>query len=273
MDVSQKSDKGYWHGYLEFYERHFPQAINGLIVEFGVQNGYSIRSLAERFPDAKIIGVDIVEQKSLWPVQDNISYHQLDQGSESDIVSFFKNVGTPTLIIDDGSHLPSHQSRCLKHGFASLKNGGIYVLEDIHSNLPDHYLYKEENPDKNKSRGLFGRKPRTLLRKRGSGLDALQTSLTILLAFDHLKRMGHHEAPHSQLLKLTDDGYFSVDALGTLYNSIEEIHFYRRATLPSACRSCGSTNFQYNTYACECGMNLYYLCDSISVILRKKVAA
>ena len=88
MDVSQESDKGYWHGYLEFYEKHFPQVINGLIVEFGVQQGYSLRYLAEKFPNAKIVGVDILEQKSSWPVQNNISYCQVDQGSESDIVSF-----------------------------------------------------------------------------------------------------------------------------------------------------------------------------------------
>lgn len=270
MDVSQKSDKEYWHGYIKFYERHFPQEVRGLIVEFGVQNGYSIRFLAERFPDARIVGVDILAQKSSWPVQDNISYRQLDQSSESDIISLFNSIEAPSLIIDDGSHFPSHQSRCLKHGFAALGSGGIYVVEDIQSSLPDHYLYKEEYSGKNKPRGLFGSKPRTLLKNKDSHLEALQTTLTILLAFDHLKRMRNQSIPIAHLMELSKGGYFNAEELASLYDSIDEIYFYRRTTLPTACRNCGSTDFEYNAYACACGMNLFYLCDSMSVILRKR---
>ena len=48
------SDKSFWHGYLSFYESHLPRNIEGLIVEFGVFKGNSIRWLSQKYPEAKI---------------------------------------------------------------------------------------------------------------------------------------------------------------------------------------------------------------------------
>ena len=183
MNFAGQSDKGFWHGYIDFYEKYFPESIGGLIVELGVFKGDSIRWLSERFKKARIIGADILEQQASWPIGEQISYRRIDQGSEIGIASFFKEIDAPELIIEDGSHIPSHQSRCFKHGFAALKPGGIYVLEDINTSLPQHPIYRKS----------LWKSPRLekLFRKFQRGkAKYVQTSLSVILAFEHLKKIG-----------------------------------------------------------------------------------
>ena len=107
------SDKAFWHAYVDFYARHFPADIDGLVVEFGVLNGNSIRWLSERFPSADLVGVDILPVQATWPQGPRIRYAQVDQDSEAQMAAFFAGIAAPRLIIEDGSHFPRHQSRCL----------------------------------------------------------------------------------------------------------------------------------------------------------------
>lgn len=37
------------------------------------------------------------------------------------------------MIVDDGSHIPSHQMASWHYLFKTLKPGGIYVIEDLHT--------------------------------------------------------------------------------------------------------------------------------------------
>jgi hypothetical protein len=170
------SDKSFWHGYIDFYEPYLPQNILGNIVEFGVFNGHSIQWLMERYPHANIVGVDILPTQAEWPQAPQVRYVQLDQGSEKQIASFFAGIPAPALIIEDGSHIPEHQSRCLKHGLKKLTPGGTYILEDIHTSHPEHILFKRE----------FG--SRSIMERIGlKPIKPAQTSLSILLAVEHIR--------------------------------------------------------------------------------------
>lgn len=257
LDFAGQSDKSFRHGYIDFYENYFPKSIGGLIIEFGVLQGDSIRWLAKRFINANILGLDIVEQKKSWPTGERIAYRKIDQGSEEDIKALFKDIDAPELIIEDGSHIPSHQLRCFKHGFAALKPGGMYILEDIHTSLPEHSIYQEW---KNSLPGA----------ENGVEASALQTSLTIILAFEHLKRLQKEKLSHEELDSLSKDEYFSHKELRDLYAQIDSIHVYRRATLPTGCPQCRSTEFNYNAYRCKCGAYLYDLGDSMAAVIIKK---
>jgi hypothetical protein len=125
LPIISQSDKFFWHGYIDFYLSHLPKKIIGNIVEFGVFKGNSIRWLLEQFPDSKCIyGIDILPQQKSWPISQRVIYKQLDQNKEDQVRSFFDEIESPSLIIEDGSHLPSHQSRCLKHGMNALESGG-----------------------------------------------------------------------------------------------------------------------------------------------------
>ncbi len=256
----RQSDKFFWHGYVDFYNTFLPANIKGHIIEFGVFNGHSIRWLMEKYPESEITGVDILETRQEWPVCNRVHYACLDQGHDGAIASFFEDMDAPDLIIDDGSHIPSHQSRCLKYGFRKLKSGGIYILEDIHTSFPSHDLFKKE----------FGAKHRFLRRnQRRGGIRRVQTALSILLAFDQIKRNGNKALTAAHLDRLAVAGPFSRDDVVFMFENIASIHVYKRATLPSACFSCGAEIFDYLEFKCVCGEELLSLADSMSVLICK----
>lgn len=266
----QESDKAFWHGYLAFYEHHLPEDIDGIIIEFGVFKGASIRWLLHRFPSARIIGVDIVPQSPDWPIDPRVQYATVDQGRPEDVAQFFADVTTPFLIIEDGSHIPSHQSSCLREGMAALAPGGIYILEDIHTSHPAHKLYESECRAEMRwwERGLH------CLKRRWCASDPItfkQTALSVLLGFDHLKRLDRESLDAEDLAWLAAGSHFNSSDILTLYRDIEEIHSYRRATLPSVCYRCKSTKFRYHSFKCECGTDLFLGPDSMSMILHKRL--
>jgi hypothetical protein len=62
--------------------------------------------LAERFPDAGIVGVDIVPPQPSWPQSESIEYLQVDQGDRSAIRELFRTLGrTFNLVIEDVADL------------------------------------------------------------------------------------------------------------------------------------------------------------------------
>ncbi|RZJ11108.1 MAG: class I SAM-dependent methyltransferase [Rubrivivax sp.] len=241
------SDKSFWHAYVDFYAQHFPADVHGLVVEFGVLNGNSIRWLSERFPSAQLIGADILPVQPSWPQSERIRYAQVDQDSETQVATFLAGIEPPRLLIEDGSHIPRHQSRCLRLGFEKLASGGLYVLEDIHTSHPAHSLFQ----------GEFGH------------VDRAQTSLHVLLAFDHAKRLGLAELNDSRLDRLAGP-HFTRDQLQALYAKVDSISVYKRSTLPTQCWRCGSTEFDYLSWCCTCGEPLMASADSMTIVLRKK---
>lgn len=241
------SDKAFWHAYVDFYARHFPADIDGLVVEFGVLNGNSIRWLSERFPRADLLGVDILPVQPTWPQGPRIRYAQVDQDSEAQMAAFFAGIPAPRLLIEDGSHFPRHQSRCLRLGLDKLASGGLYVLEDIHSSHPEHSLFQAEF----------------------AAVGRAQTALHVLLAFDHAKRLGQAVLTQAQLDRLAGS-HFGPSQLQTLYAQIASVHVYKRATLPTQCWRCGSTDFDYLSWHCQCGVPLMGNADSMSIVLHKR---
>jgi hypothetical protein len=254
------SDKSFWHGYIDFYEPYLPQNILGNIVEFGVFNGHSIQWLMERYPHANIVGVDILPTQAEWPQAPQVRYVQLDQGSEKQIASFFAGIPAPALIIEDGSHIPEHQSRCLKHGLKKLTPGGTYILEDIHTSHPEHILFKRE----------FG--SRSIMERIGlKPIKPAQTSLSILLAVEHILRSGRQTPTQAELEKMGAGPHFSTADILQLFEEIQSVHVYKRTTLPTSCFNCGSSLFEFNSLKCICGVDLLSAADSMSIVIRKRL--
>ncbi len=143
------SDKHYWHRYTDTYEAAFAKLGEVTeILEFGVFRGDSITWLAERFPRARIVGVDIVPAAPDWPHADRIEYVQLDQGDRAALHTMFATLARRfDLIIEDGSHIPQHQASCLVEGLPHVPPGGLYVLEDSHTSQPDNTVFAELSAD------------------------------------------------------------------------------------------------------------------------------
>jgi len=239
------SDKFFWHRYVDFYEGAFSELGHvSAILEFGVYKGASIRWLAERFPDARIVGCDILRQRTDWPVSRRIEYAQVDQGSVEQLRALFRRLDTPfDLIIEDGSHQFLHQRNCLVESISHLRDRGMYILEDIHVSHPSHPNY------------------------RALGRDGLIGPLHFLLAIEHFKVTGL-EMDDRTIHQLGGDSVFTPEDVALLFRKIQRIDIYKRATLPHRCFYCGRSDFDYAKLSCRCGANLYGESDSISAILR-----
>jgi hypothetical protein len=244
------SDRHYWHRYTDRYE----QALASLgvvrnVLEFGVLEGASIRWLQHRFPEAGIVGVDIIAPRPAWPRNDRIAYAQADQGDSRAIGAMFESLGRQyDLIIDDGGHLPPDQASCLIKGFPFVRPGGLYIIEDIHSSHPHHPDFRQYNP------------------------PGVANCLHVLLAMQHLKDRRQLLTPEITAT-LTTPGFFSPDDLQYLFGNIQTMDLYKRTSLPLRCYRCGSDSFDYKQLRCSCGADIYAATDSMSFILRKTDSA
>jgi hypothetical protein len=124
-----------WIHYLDIYERHFAVYRNTPVrmLEIGVAEGGSLEMWREYFgPDATIFGIDVNPECETLTTPPN----QVRIGSQDDpdfLRSVVNEIGTPDIILDDGSHRASHQRVSFDTLFPLLRFGGLYVLEDLHT--------------------------------------------------------------------------------------------------------------------------------------------
>ena len=124
-----------WTHYLDIYHRHF-QAYRRkpvTIVEFGVLHGGSLQMWKKYFGRrARIIGVDI-EPKCKQFEEKQIEIIIGDQENRSFLRKLRKEIGSIDIIIDDGGHTMKHQNTTFEEMWPALKDGGVYLIEDLHT--------------------------------------------------------------------------------------------------------------------------------------------
>jgi hypothetical protein len=237
------SDKVFWHRYVEFYESEF--ALLGdvsRVLEFGVLDGRSIRWLADRFPGARIVGGDLLSPRPEWPSSPRIEYATVDQGSIDQVRALLDRLAVRfDLIIDDGSHLPIHQRNCLVECLPHLRDGGMYVVEDIHTSHPAHEFYRQ------------------------LGTPQAIGPLHLLLAIEHLKSAGADLEP--AIVRRLAGGLFSAEDVERIFRRTARVRFHRRASLPLRCYRCGRSDYDYAALRCRCGVDLYAAADSITAVI------
>lgn len=143
-------------GYTQHYEQLLSEVRNDFtkVLEIGVETGRSHRLWLEYFPNAKIYGYDIFEygydelqrlQKDN-PFLDRSVMFKGDQSNVEDLNRFKSEHGNNfNMIIDDGGHTMEQMQTSLNHLWDSVKPGGIYVIEDLHScsgQWPELYGYQ-----------------------------------------------------------------------------------------------------------------------------------
>lgn len=133
------------HNYVALYEKYIGHLRNVSfnLLEIGMgnypTNGYSMRMWLDYFPKAHIDVVDIIPGNFKCDFEydkSRISFHQLDQSNPNTLAAFCKKSAKKyDVIIDDGSHIPTHQILTFNIFFENiLNNGGIYVIEDLFDN-------------------------------------------------------------------------------------------------------------------------------------------
>lgn len=136
-----QTDKGnlkpYGNDYANFYDNWFSQTKIEVknICEIGIDNGGSLKSYYDYFPNAYIIGLDI-NDKSQYQ-NDRISTKIVDQSNITDLKKFvsfcLNNDILFDFILDDGSHDVQHQQLTFGYFFKLIKPGGLYIIEDLGS--------------------------------------------------------------------------------------------------------------------------------------------
>lgn len=116
---------------LSFYARYLePMRESSVrVLEIGVLNGASLRTWHDYFPRGSIVGVD-VNPDALAHVGDRISIEIGSQSRERDL-KHIASLGPFDLVVDDGSHIWSHQIRTFQLLAPAVRPGGFYVIEDI----------------------------------------------------------------------------------------------------------------------------------------------
>ena len=135
-----------WYMYFDAYQRHFSRFrgkdVN--ILEIGVQNGGSARMWKHYFthgyPNAKvqIYGVDIDSRCKAFE-EDGI---EIFIGSQEDR-EFWRKLKTKIpkvdILIDDGGHTMRQQIITFEEMFDFVKDGGVYLCEDLHTSYWKSY--------------------------------------------------------------------------------------------------------------------------------------
>lgn len=136
------TDKYYLHNFCDFYERNLKKDIKNLW-EIGILDGASLRMWSEYYPKANIVGFDINDKSNL-EFNERIKPVILDQSNIYQLVELSK-VKDIDIIIDDGSHIINHQIMTFEILFDSLKSGGQYIIEDLHTSTELWSTYGYEN--------------------------------------------------------------------------------------------------------------------------------
>lgn len=131
------SDKWGEHWYAQHYERHFlPLRTKRLnILEIGIgggaatnAGGASLRMWTSFFPNSSINGIDLYDKSFLQ--SDRVKVFQGSQDDPDFLEHVIKEIGSPDIIIDDGSHRNEHVIKTFQILFPRLSDTGIYVIED-----------------------------------------------------------------------------------------------------------------------------------------------
>jgi hypothetical protein len=143
--IASGSDKYRRHHYERYYEkwlrtfRHKPKM---KILEIGAEAGRSLKVWSDYFSyPEKIMGLAYGEASD--GVEDRssnfkaVSVYRGDQ-SKKETMDYLISKGPWDIIIDDGSHVPSHMIFSLFSLWNSVKPGGLYIIEDLETNYwPD----------------------------------------------------------------------------------------------------------------------------------------
>ena len=117
------------------------------VVEVGVLLGGSLHMWKKYFGEGcRIIGVD-ANPEALKHHKDGIEIYILNQEDGNEWGEFFRSVGMIDVLIDDGGHTSFGQIVTCINGSKNINDGGIIVVEDVHSSyakdfgMPNKYSF------------------------------------------------------------------------------------------------------------------------------------
>ena len=135
-----------WEKYFPIYENLLSKYKNKKItfVEIGILNGGSLEIWKKYFGNkSKIIGIDKNPNCKKFE-NDNCEIYVGSQSDPEFWKDFYKSVGKVDIILDDGGHTNDQQIITLLESLEFINDGGIHIVEDVHTS----YLKRYGNPSK-----------------------------------------------------------------------------------------------------------------------------
>ena len=131
------------HSYTETYNEFFESLVDQPVkmLEIGVADprfpGASAKMWAEYFKNLYSVGYDINKEAKRFE-KGNVHIFIGDQNSPADLKKCLEVHGEEfDIIVDDGSHHAEHIITSYTNLFPALKQGGYYIIEDLHSVYSD----------------------------------------------------------------------------------------------------------------------------------------
>lgn len=149
------SDKGpNHHNYSQEYFTILQGLQNSPLVflEIGVggyhypdRGGGSLKAWEEFFPKSHIHGIDIYDKSPLN--KGRVHTHIVSQTHPTQLNNLIDVIGSPNIILDDGSHISADIIFSFEILFPRLKSKGIYIVEDTECSYWADYFYGNDNID------------------------------------------------------------------------------------------------------------------------------
>lgn len=191
-----------WDHYFEIYEQFFSKYRNRevVILEIGVYQGGSLQMWKSYFgPKASLYAIDI--HPSCKQFEDDQT--KIFIGSQSDpafLHGLMQIIPRPDIILDDGGHMMHQQITAFEHLFDHLKEGGVYLIEDLHTSYWKEYDggYQRKNTFIEYSKGLIDQLHAYHSRTRRLKPNRFTTEIRGLHFFDSIVvvEKGSHPKPH-----------------------------------------------------------------------------
>lgn len=153
--IESGSDKYSTHHYERYYRRWlepFRHKDNLKFVEIGAEQGRSINLWDNYFTKAELImglAYDNTQGRTISRLNQPISgttqrvHIMYGDQSKKETMDRIKAMGPFDIIVDDGSHIPEHVVFSFFSLWSSVKEGGLYVIEDLETSYwkPNTGLY------------------------------------------------------------------------------------------------------------------------------------
>jgi hypothetical protein len=127
-----------WHGYMPFYSKLFDPIKDSVtsFLEIGIDKGQSLFAWNEYFTNSTLYAIDILVPESV-KYMPRVKWAVADQSKEDELKSTMNTWGNPTfdVIIEDGGHTVIQQRVSLETLWSSVRPGGWYIIEDLHTNI------------------------------------------------------------------------------------------------------------------------------------------
>lgn len=123
-----------YHNYTKIYAEYFGPIKNKPIrfLEIGILGGSSVKLWENYFPQAELHFIDH-SFNTIQYFSKRAEYHLIDQTDRVGLTAFAQAVGNFDVIIDDGGHTMDQQIISFETLFPSVKSGGLYIIEDLHT--------------------------------------------------------------------------------------------------------------------------------------------